>query len=35
MVQLMPGKYKDIEVMMDYEQKSVVTLGELTPGWWI
>lgn len=35
MVQLMPGKYKDIEVMMDYDQKSVVTLGELTPGWWI
>ena len=35
MVQLMPGKYKGIEIMMDYEQEKIITLGELTPEWWI
>ena len=35
MVQLMPGRYKDIEIMMDYNQEKVITLGELTPEWWI
>lgn len=35
MVQLMPDTYKDIEIMLDYERKRVVTLGELTPEWWI
>ncbi|MDD6362854.1 MAG: hypothetical protein PUG18_06335 [Lachnospiraceae bacterium] len=35
MVQLMPAAYKDIEIMLDYEQEKVVTLGELTPEWWI
>ena len=35
MVQLMPDKYKGIEIMMDYKQERVVTLGELTPEWWI
>ncbi len=35
MVQLMPGKYKSVEIMMDYEQERIVTLGELTPEWWI
>ena len=35
MVQLMPEGYKDIEILMDYEDKEVVTLGELTPKWWI
>ena len=35
MVQLMPEKYKEIEIMMDYEQERIVTLGELTPEWWI
>jgi hypothetical protein len=32
---MMPEKYKDIEIMMDYEQEKVITLGELTPEWWI
>ena len=32
MVQLMPTTYKDIEIMLDYEQDKVVTLGELTRG---
>ena len=35
MVQLMPESYKDIEIMLDYETGKVVTLGELTPEWWI
>ena len=35
MTQLMPETYRSIEVMMDYEAGRVVTLGELTPDWWI
>ena len=35
MVQLMPDNYKDIEIMLDYEQERTATLGELTPEWWI
>lgn len=35
MTQLMPNDYRGIEVMLDYEKGEVVTLGELTPQWWI
>ena len=35
MVQLMPRDYKSIEIMLDYDTKQTVTLGELTPEWWI
>ena len=35
MVQLMPGDYKNIEIMLDYEKGEIITLGELTPRWWI
>ena len=35
MTQLMPDKYREIEVMMDYEKGEIITLGELTPRWWI
>ena len=35
MVQLMPNDYKEIEIMLDYENKKVITLGEITPNWWI
>ena len=35
MVQLMPGEYHGIEIMMDYSDGRTVTLGELTPEWWI
>ena len=35
MVQLMPQSYKDIEIMLDYSADKVITLGELTPEWWI
>lgn len=35
MVQLMPDSYKDIEILMDYKTGRIMTLGELTPEWWI
>lgn len=35
MVQLMPKSYKDIEIMLDYKTGKTVTLGEITPEWWI
>ncbi len=35
MTQLMPGHYRNVEIMIDYATKRVMTLGELTPEWWI
>jgi len=35
MAQLMPEDYRNIEIMMDYEHGRIITLGELTPEWWI
>lgn len=35
MAQLMPDGYRDIKIMLDYEKEKVITLGELTPEWWI
>ena len=35
MVQLMPNSYKDIEVMLDYENEKIIKLGDMTPEWWI
>lgn len=35
MVQLMPSSYQNVEIMLDYEQDRVVTLGDITPEWWI
>lgn len=35
MVQLMPDSYKDIEIMLDYETRKTVKLGDITPEWWI
>lgn len=35
MVQLMPDGYRDVQIMMDYESGRVLTLGQLTPEWWI
>lgn len=35
MSQLMPSDYKKIEIMLDYEKCNIVTLGDLTPEWWI
>ena len=35
MTQLMPKSYQHVEIMLDYKKEKVVTLGELTPEWWI
>ena len=35
MVQLMPDEYKSVEILLNYESGRVITLGELTPEWWI
>lgn len=35
MVQLMAGRYQDIEIMLDYENERIVRLGDITPEWWI
>lgn len=35
MVQLMPDTYHGIEIMLDYNNGKIVTMGELTPEWWI
>lgn len=35
MTQFMPKSYKNIEIMLDYENNRIASLGELTPEWWI
>lgn len=35
MTQLMPENYGTIEIMLDYDRERIVTLGDLTPDWWI
>lgn len=35
MVQLMPDSFEKIEIMLNFEEDRVSTLGELTPEWWI
>lgn len=35
MAQLMMGRCKDVEIMLDYENEKIVTLDVLTPKWWI
>ena len=35
MVQLMAGHYGAIEIMLDYSTGRTVTLGQITPEWWI
>ena len=35
MAQLMMGKYKDVEIMLDYENGKIVTLDVLIPEWWL
>lgn len=34
-VQLMPETYRNVKILLDYETGKVVTLGDLTPHWWI
>lgn len=33
--ELMPEDYNGIEIMADYESGRIITLGEITPEWWI
>ena len=35
MVQLMAGEYSEVEIMLDFDTGRTVTLGEITPEWWI
>ena len=35
MMQLMAGKYHDVEIMADIKTGRTVKLGEITPEWWI
>ena len=35
MSQLMPDNCRDVEIMLDYDAGIIVTLGQLTPEWWI
>ena len=35
MVQMMAGKYSEVEIMLDYSTGRTVRLGEITPEWWI
>lgn len=35
LTQLMPDDCRKIEIMLDAEKERVVTLGDLTPEWWI
>ena len=35
MVQLMAGKYYNVEIMLDYSTGRIIKLGEITPEWWI
>mgnify|MGYP004656520967 CR=1 FL=1 len=35
LTQLMPEHYREIEIMLNCENREIVTLGELTPRWWI
>ncbi len=35
LAQMAPGRYQDIEIMLDYDAGKTVTLGEITPEWWL
>ena len=35
MAQLMPKDYQGIEILLNNEKNEIVTLGALTPSWWI
>ena len=35
MTQLMPERYGEIEIMVDLENETVVSLAALTTSWWI
>lgn len=29
------GAYKAVQILLDYDKNRIVTLGELTPEWWV
>ena len=33
LIQMMPGSYRDIEILPDYEKGRIVSLDALTPEW--
>ena len=35
MTQLMPESYRSVEIMLDYEKEKIITLGDITPEWWL
>ena len=35
MTQRMPESYRSVEIMLDYEKEKIITLGDLTPEWWL
>ena len=35
MTQLMPEDYRSVAIRVDYEKEKIVTLGDLTPEWWL
>ena len=35
MAQLMPGRWREVEIMLDCDAERVVTLADLTPDWWL
>lgn len=35
MTQLMPGNYREVEILLDYDTGEIARLGDLTPRWWI
>jgi cytidine deaminase len=35
MMQIMAENYHGVEIMLDYSTGRTVTLGEITPEWWV
>lgn len=35
MIQLMPENYKNIEIMIDFQNEKIMTMDKLAPEWWI
>jgi len=35
MVELMADDYKNVEIMLDYQNEKIIKLGDITPEWWI
>ena len=35
MMQIMPGKSSNVEILLDFKARRITTLAEITPEWWI